>query len=95
MGNQTLSEERIAERLREVPDWMENSGGIEREFQFQDFTRAFSFMTAVALEAEKMNHHPEWSNVYNKVRIRLSTHDAGGLTDLDFELARLADSLAS
>ena len=64
---------------------------ITREFVFKDFNRAFAFMTQVALAAEKADHHPEWSNVYNKVRITLTTHDAGGLTQKDLDLARFAD----
>ena len=61
---------------------------------FADFVQAFGFMTQLALHAEKMNHHPEWSNVYNRVNIVLTTHDAGGLTERDITLARLADGLA-
>jgi len=64
---------------------------ITREFVFADFNRAFAFMTQVALAAEKADHHPEWSNVYNKVRVTLSTHDAGGVTQKDLDLARFAD----
>jgi 4a-hydroxytetrahydrobiopterin dehydratase len=64
---------------------------ITREFVFPDFNRAFTFMTQVALAAEKADHHPEWSNVYNKVRVTLTTHDAGGVTQKDLDLARLAD----
>jgi 4a-hydroxytetrahydrobiopterin dehydratase len=68
--------------------------GIRRELQFADFNEAFGFMTRVALKADAMNHHPEWFNVYGTVRIRLSTHDAGGLSALDAELARFVDALA-
>ena len=64
---------------------------ITREFVFADFNRAFAFMTQVALAAEKADHHPEWSNVYNKVRVTLSTHDAGAVTQKDLDLARFAD----
>jgi 4a-hydroxytetrahydrobiopterin dehydratase len=64
---------------------------ITREFLFPDFNRAFAFMTQVALAAEKADHHPEWTNVYNKVRITLTTHDAGGVTQKDLDLARFAD----
>jgi 4a-hydroxytetrahydrobiopterin dehydratase len=66
---------------------------IRRDFTFKNFTDAFSFMTAVALEAEKIDHHPEWSNVYNKVSITLSTHDPKGLTQLDIDLAVKIDSI--
>jgi 4a-hydroxytetrahydrobiopterin dehydratase len=68
-----------------------NRDAITREFVFADFNRAFAFMTQVALAAEKADHHPEWSNVYNKVRVTLSTHDAGGVTQKDLDLARFAD----
>ncbi len=68
---------------------------VEREFSFSGFVEAFSFMTAVALHAEKMNHHPEWSNVYNRVHVVLSTHDAGGVTELDLALAELAEKAAA
>jgi 4a-hydroxytetrahydrobiopterin dehydratase len=64
---------------------------IMREYVFKDFNRAFAFMTQVALAAEKADHHPEWSNVYNKVRVTLTTHDAGGVTQKDLDLARFAD----
>jgi 4a-hydroxytetrahydrobiopterin dehydratase len=69
----------------------ENRDAITREYLFKDFNRAFAFMTQVALAAEKADHHPEWSNVYNKVRVTLSTHDAGGVTQKDLDLARFAD----
>jgi 4a-hydroxytetrahydrobiopterin dehydratase len=70
----------------------EERDAITREFVFPDFNRAFAFMTQVALAAEKADHHPEWSNVYNKVRVTLSTHDAGGVTQKDLDLARFIDS---
>lgn len=74
-------------RLVFLEGWTFRNNGIEKEFAFRDFVDAFSFMTRVAMLAEQMNHHPEWCNVYNKVHVRLSTHDAGGLTDRDFQLA--------
>ena len=74
--------------------WHIEDGKLHREFRFSDFTGAFAFMTRVALVAERMNHHPEWFNVYNRVRIDLTTHDAGGLTTLDFELASFMNSAA-
>lgn len=70
----------------------EKRDAITREFVFPDFNRAFSFMTQVALAAEKADHHPEWSNVYNKVKVTLSTHDAGGVTQKDLDLARFIDA---
>lgn len=68
---------------------------ITRRYQFKDFSEAFGFMTRVALAAERMNHHPEWFNVWNRVEITLSTHDAGGLTRLDLDLAAALDRLAA
>jgi 4a-hydroxytetrahydrobiopterin dehydratase len=76
-------------------NWKEENNCLERVFLFKDFVQAFSFMTRVALVAEKMNHHPDWSNVYNKVIIRLNTHDAGNtVTDKDRKLAMAIDKLA-
>lgn len=85
------NEEEVRQRLTFMDGWDWNKDGIEKSYEFSDFTAAFSFMTRIAIQAEKMNHHPEWSNVYNKVRIRLTTHDAGGVTDSDFKLAEIID----
>ena len=76
--------------------WSLEEGGnaITRSFQFANFVEAFGWMTRVALHAEKLNHHPEWSNVYRTVQVRLTTHDAGGLTDLDRRLAEKMDRLS-
>jgi 4a-hydroxytetrahydrobiopterin dehydratase len=82
-----LTEAEVAERLSALPGWTVAEGRLHRVFQFRDFGEAFAFMTAVALVAEKMDHHPDWRNVYNRVTIDLVTHDAGGLTVLDFDLA--------
>ena len=74
--------------------WIEEDNKLKKTFTFKDFTHAFGFMTKVAIEAEKMNHHPIWSNVYNSVNIELSTHDAGNLvTEKDHALAKIIDSL--
>jgi 4a-hydroxytetrahydrobiopterin dehydratase len=89
-----LSEEEIGERLEALAGWSYEQGKLHREFRFDDFNRAFSFMTAVALVAERMDHHPEWFNVYNRVVVDLATHDAGGVTELDFELASRASAFA-
>jgi 4a-hydroxytetrahydrobiopterin dehydratase len=80
--------------LSELPKWrsVEGRDAITRHFQFKNFNAAFAFMTRVALLAEKMDHHPEWSNVYNKVDVTLSTHDAGGVTKKDIEMARAMES---
>jgi 4a-hydroxytetrahydrobiopterin dehydratase len=74
-------------------EWILKDNYIHREFVFKNFVEAFSFMTKVALVAEKANHHPNWENVYNKVNIQLSTHEANGITEKDFQLAREIDSL--
>lgn len=74
--------------------WLIADGKLEKTFRFADFVSAFGFMTQVALRAEKRNHHPEWYNVYNVVRIQLSTHDVGGLSNLDFALAQDIEALA-
>jgi 4a-hydroxytetrahydrobiopterin dehydratase len=89
-----LAEADLREQLDELPDWRMAGGKLCREFQFADFVTAFQFMTGVALVAERMNHHPEWSNVYNRVEMALTTHDAGGVTRLDFDLARAASRLS-
>jgi 4a-hydroxytetrahydrobiopterin dehydratase len=89
-----LSSEKIAAGLEDLPGWAMVDGKLKREFRFADFTRAFCFMTGAAIVAEKMNHHPEWFNVYNKVVVELVTHDADGITELDFTLARRMNKLA-
>lgn len=80
-----------------LPHWQPVAGrdAIKRTFVFKDFSEAFAFMTRVALAAEQLNHHPEWSNVWNRVEVTLSTHDAGGLTELDLKLAEAMDRFAS
>jgi 4a-hydroxytetrahydrobiopterin dehydratase len=82
-----LSEADAGAKLSALPGWAVRQGKLHREFTFPDFVQAFAFMTGSALVAESMNHHPEWSNVYNRVVVDLSTHDAGGLTERDFEFA--------
>ncbi|HEY0625693.1 MAG TPA: 4a-hydroxytetrahydrobiopterin dehydratase [Allosphingosinicella sp.] len=86
-----------AEALAGLPDWSwdETRDGISRSFAFCDFSEAFAFMTRVALAAEKADHHPEWSNVWNKVDILLTTHSAGGLTRKDIDLARTIEAAAA
>ena len=90
MAREKLGKEAIAEALQDLDGWSlaSDGGSITRTFIFKDFSQAFGFMTRVALAAEKMDHHPDWSNVYKTVNVTLNTHDAGGLTALDFELAR-------
>jgi len=89
-----LGEAEIDERLRSLADWSLHDGKLSRVFRFGNFVEAFGFMTRAALVAETMNHHPEWSNVYATVEVELTTHDAGGITELDFELAAKMDALA-
>lgn len=87
-----LNKEEVLEKLNALSDgWNIKDKFIHKEFMFKNFIDAFSFMTSVALEAEKANHHPNWENVYNKVLISLSTHDADGLTKKDFDLAAKID----
>lgn len=87
---------RRSQALARVPAWKEVAGrdAIARKFTFRDFSEAFGFMARVALVAEQMNHHPEWSNVWRTVEVTLSTHDAGGLTELDIRLAEALDKIA-
>lgn len=82
-----LNDTEIASRVASLPDWQVVDDALHREFEFDDFVHAFSFMTAAALVAERMAHHPDWTNVYNKVTVRLTTHDAGGISEKDFTLA--------
>jgi 4a-hydroxytetrahydrobiopterin dehydratase len=89
-----LAAAEISQRLATLPGWAVKDGKLHKTFTFADFAQAFAFMTDVAREAEALNHHPEWFNVYNRVAIDLTTHDASGITALDFELARRAEDLA-
>ena len=83
--------------LKTLPGWKPVAGrdAIAKRFEFADFNRAFAFMTRTALLAEKMDHHPEWSNVYNKVEVTLSTHDAGGVTQKDVDMAKAMNAYAA
>ena len=82
-----LSDSDVVTRTATLPGWEFRDGGLHRKLEFRDFVEAFSFMTAVALLAERMSHHPEWSNVYNTVTVRLTTHDVGGISENDFAMA--------
>lgn len=88
-----LGDEDIKRRLGELDGWTLDEGKLFREFKFPRFVEAFGFMSSVALLAESQNHHPEWFNVYNKVRIHLTTHEAGGISDRDFTLAGAIDAI--
>lgn len=89
-----LDDSEISARLSEIPGWSFDDGSLARTFQFDNFVAAFGFMSSVALLAEKLDHHPNWSNVYNTVEIALNTHDAGGVTDFDFLLAGQINEVA-
>ena len=84
---QKATEAEIQHALAGLPGWERDDDGIAKSFEFADFSEAWGFLSRVALAAERLNHHPEWTNVYKQVLIRLSTHDAGGITERDFKLA--------
>jgi len=90
----TLTHDERAALAHDLPDWRVEDDALLRDFTFADFRQAFAFMTEVAGEADRADHHPEWSNVYNRVSIRLTTHDAGGLTARDVALAKFIDQAA-
>ena len=89
-----LSSEQISEELKNIPGWSVKEEKLHKDFEFGDFNEAFGFMTRAAMHIEKMNHHPEWFNVYNKLTVDLTTHDAGGITENDINLAKILNSLA-
>ena len=93
MGLTQLPRAEIENELKDLPGWAIVEGKLHKEFQFDDFIHAFGFMTRAALHIEKMNHHPEWLNVYNKLSVDLTTHDAGGITENDINLAKTLNSL--
>jgi len=90
-----LTDEQLAAALVSLAGWTVVNGKLHREFRFPDFTYAFGFMATAATAIERNNHHPEWSNVYNRVVVDLATHDAGGITRKDIELANLLNSIAT
>ena len=89
-----LTEREVATQLATLPNWTIEGGKLHREYEFADFVAAFGFMTSAALVAQRMDHHPEWFNVWNRVRVDLTTHDAKGITTLDAQLARSMEELA-
>jgi 4a-hydroxytetrahydrobiopterin dehydratase len=97
MARTAATESQIATHLAALPGWMRVSGrsAISKSWKWADFNEAWGFMSRVALVAEQMNHHPEWTNVWNRVDVTLSTHDAGGLSELDFKLAAAIDRIAA
>ena len=90
-----LTEAALATELQNLNGWAIEDGKLHKEYVFDDFVRAFGFMSAAALLAERRGHHPEWFNVYNKVRVDLFTHDAGGITESDTDLAKEFDQVAT
>lgn len=88
-----LSQEQIEKELKNLEGWSISNGKLHKEFEFTDFNEAFGFMTRAALHIEKLNHHPEWFNVYNKLTVELTTHDAQGITENDINLAKILNSL--
>ena len=97
MKNQKLNMDDINAQLADISGWAvgENGASIAKTFKFSNFVEAFGFMTASALVAERLNHHPDWHNIYSTVSVTLTTHDAGGLTELDFKLAKAMEIHAS
>ena len=95
MAAKKLSDAQIQANLEQVQGWTIEDGKLHKEFQFDTFVTAFGFMTQLALVAESLNHHPEWFNVYNRVTIDLTTHDAGGISELDFQWAKQANAISS
>jgi len=89
-----LSDAEISAALTELPGWTIENGKLHREYKFAGFPEAFGFMATAAPTIQKMDHHPEWSNVYNRVTVDLTTHDAGGITHNDFDLAMLLEGIA-
>jgi len=90
-----ISENELAAALNRLPQWAVHNGQLTRTFCFRDFVAAFGWMTQVALVAERLNHHPEWRNVWNRVEVALTTHDAGGITERDVALAEAMEQLAN
>ncbi len=94
MDNLKVTEDELLEFISENQQWSVNDNKLHCEFVFNDFVAAFGFMTQVALVAERSNHHPEWLNVYKKVVVKLTTHEAGGITKKDFKLAKVMNKIA-
>lgn len=94
MARTRLTDSEITAKLGEIPGFSLANGKLARRFEFADFVTAFGWMASVALVAEKLDHHPEWKNVYKTVDVELTTHDAGGVTEMDFKLARRMNQLA-
>lgn len=95
MATKKSTEQELAKFLEKHPDWIAQTGKLHRQFVFRDFGEAFGFMSEIALVAEQSNHHPEWFNVYKKVVVDLTTHEAGGITQRDFDLAEKMSEVAA
>lgn len=95
MARSTLSDDQLKQQLSQLPGWQVQEGKLVKRYRFKDFNAAFGFMARCALRAEQLDHHPEWSNVYNRVEVALVTHDAGGITELDLSLAAAMDAYAA
>jgi 4a-hydroxytetrahydrobiopterin dehydratase len=95
MSKPKMTDAQIDGELATTPGWARTGDTLTRTLEFKDFVTAFGFMTSVALVAERMDHHPDWTNVYRTVKVALNTHDAGGITALDFELARAMNKLSA
>jgi 4a-hydroxytetrahydrobiopterin dehydratase len=95
MTREKLSDSQLDQALQELPGWRVDGGRLVREFVFPDFIAAFGFMTRTALVAQSMDHHPDWTNVYNRVSVALHTHDRGGITGRDVQLAGRMSELAA
>lgn len=94
MARQKLDERELRSALQRLSGWEIKNEKLHREYKFADFAHAFGFMATAAVLIEKLNHHPEWSNVYNRVSVDLTTHDSGGITHKDVELAGVLESIA-
>ena len=95
MKRELLTSDALQSTLEDLPGWTIENGKLHRVYQFRDFVYAFGFMAIAAMEIEKLNHHPEWSNVWNRVTVDLTTHDAGGVTGKDVDLARTLEGIAT
>lgn len=90
-----LNDSQIQEKLANLSGWSYENGSITKSYKFKDFKQTFAVMTRIAFECEAQNHHPEWENVYNSLTIQLNTHDAGGITQKDFDLATSVENITS
>ena len=94
MPESRLTDTDLQQALQQLPKWSVAGGKLHREYKFHDFAHAFGFMAIAAMRIEKMNHHPEWANVYSRVTVDLTTHDSGGITEKDVALARVLEQIS-